>query len=446
MRSYNHVQRELPCETYQDTWYLKSKNKCVPQLNCQSIYQNVIVNPKVIANGLGKQIRTAKFKTSTNLTRDSPSGYPGKTHQEIKNLNLDYKISEKLNGFDPFTPEDEEFIKIAYIQTKQDDKNGRVVRDEVSDRVNAGLKNLLEFQGNDNVLEIYGYCNEEIEQIKNKKGELETVERTIFISEMCENGDLASFIGSKTFKEFDMIERVKLIISFLKTFEFLHNSPTGTRINCDMNGLHRALTQFLVTDSFNVVLNDLDDIPLADKSNRCEWGLSNVIERHPENFRNDTVEDFKDNFLAPEQMMSDEQFFNLYPEELEKKLEDGQIPTRFDTEKIDIWKIPDMVLSVLTKTIPTFQQSLDATKVFFATSDILKKCKEIDYRLRPTAAEIVEKFEEALQNLEINRIREYNGSLDDSIRLMKNIDGPFYDDLDRTKLVDQIMSYGKKHL
>jgi len=105
-----------------------------------------------------------------------------------------------------------------------------------------------------------------------------------------------------------------------------------------------------------------------------------------------------------------------------------------------------MVLSVLTKTIPTFQQSLDATKVFFATSDILKKCKEIDYRLRPTAAEIVEKFEETLQNLEINRIREYNGSLDDSIRLMKNIDGPFYDDLDRTKLVDQIMSYGKKHL
>lgn len=440
IKSFHHAKIELPCENYENTWYLKSKNKCIPQLTCNSIYQNVKVNPKIIANGLGKQIRTAKFLTGTNITNNSPSGYPGRSHSEILNLNPELKISENLK--DPFTPIEEESIKIAYIETKQNDKNGRLVRGEVSDRVNAGLENLLKFQGNENVLEIYGFCNEQIEQTKNKKGDLETAERTIFISEMCQNGDLASFIGTKTFQKFDMIQRVKLIISFLNTFDFLHNSPTGSRINCDMNGLHRALTQFLVTDNFNVVLNDLDDIPLADKTNRCEWGLSNVIERHSENFKNDTIEDFKDNFLAPEQVMSDEQFFNFYPEELESSLANGQVPIRFDTEKIDIWKIPDMVMSILTKTIPTFSQSLDATKVLFIAEPILRQCKEIDYRRRPTASQIIARFEQALENLEINRIRDFNGELDDRIRRMKNLDGPFIDDQDRTKLIDRIMSYG----
>ena len=46
-----------------------------------------------------------------------------------------------------------------------------------------------------------------------------------------------------------------------------------------MNAAHRALSQFLVTDDFKVVLNDLDDVPLANGKNRCEWGLSNVIEK-----------------------------------------------------------------------------------------------------------------------------------------------------------------------
>ena len=147
------------------------------------------------------------------------------------------------------------------------------------------------------------------------------------------------------------------------------------RINCDMNAAHRALSQFLVTDDFKVVLNDLDDVPLANGKNRCEWGLSNVIEKinmkngNSTTFDSEEVKveenDLTENFLAPEQLMTDQQFFNFY-----------QTSTRYDTEKIDIWKIPDLIIFMLSKNIAKLIANGTSSKSFKTTlkSSVTKNC------------------------------------------------------------------------
>lgn len=69
--------------------------------------------------------------------------------------------------------------------------------------------------------------------------------------------------------EWDTPQRVKLTTSMVEAVRYLHNTPLGPRINCDMNRLHRGMTQFLVTEDYRVVLNDVDDIPLVTKNARC---------------------------------------------------------------------------------------------------------------------------------------------------------------------------------
>ena len=325
-----------------------------------------------------------------------------------------------------------EAVKVAFVETKQNAK-GQIVRSEVTDRISAGLENLLAFQGNKNILKVYGSCTEKVQLPPNPKtGEVTELDRTLIISDFCDNGDLSRFIQGESYKEFSVKQRVKLALSFLNTFKFLHNSPTGTRINCDMNALHRALTQFLVTKDFEVVLNDLDDVPVVSKTSRCEWGVNGLIEKN--NVVTDTHDEiaFKSNFLAPEQVMNDNLFFKMYPEE----------HTRFDTEKIDVWKLPDMLMFLLTKQLNTLQASVEATQVLITVEDTLKKCKSINYKERPSVAEIVAKFEQVYETLEANNFQkqvEHDLALNEDLRPK---DGPVsYNEFSRSNLIKRIMGY-----
>ena len=61
-------------------------------------------------------------------------------------------------------------FKMAFVETKQRDDD-RLARSQLSERVATGLENLLAFQGDPNILKIYGFCKENVG----------TGERTVFI-------------------------------------------------------------------------------------------------------------------------------------------------------------------------------------------------------------------------------------------------------------------------
>ena len=42
--------------------------------------------------------------------------------------------------------------------------------------------------------------------------------------------------------------------------DYLHNSPIGVRVMCDGPNLNRLLSQYLITDNFHMVVNDVDDL------------------------------------------------------------------------------------------------------------------------------------------------------------------------------------------
>ena len=61
---------------------------------------------------------------------------------------------------------------------------------------------------------------------------------------------------------------------------YIHNSPGGSKINCDMNTVGQALAQFIVLEDFRVVLNDVDDLPAGDSNrnikSQCVVGRHNI--------------------------------------------------------------------------------------------------------------------------------------------------------------------------
>ena len=72
---------------------------------------------------------------------------------------------------------------------------------------------------------------------------------------------LTYFLSSKEYTELNPLGRLGVAIRLARVFAFMHNSPIGTRVNCDMTKVTRALSQFLVTEDFRIVANDLDDLP-----------------------------------------------------------------------------------------------------------------------------------------------------------------------------------------
>jgi len=189
---------------------------------------------------------------------------------------------------------------------------------------------------------------------------------------------------------------------------FLHNSPTGPRMMCDMHAVN-PLEQFLVNNNFEAILNDIDYAPLViPNQSRCTYFtwmdlyVNRTIEKDP---RKEKLfeEDYKKLFFAPEQIS------NFTAKSLRQ-------PRAFHTEKIDVWKVPNMVVDMLSKHLcrkatssETSNSSEDENstrtvkliKILSSNSveGIFKQCKSMAPLDRPSMTEIVDVFEEVLRKL-----------------------------------------------
>ena len=155
--------------------------------------------------------------------------------------------------------------------------------------------------------------------------------------------------------------RIQLARDYLKILGYLHNSPLGVRVMCDTNDLVKTLSQFLVTDDFHLIVNDLDALP---EVNHQIGQLVKCGHRELSGW-----------FVAPEQLWP----FN------DKHFNDLVMPG-YD-EKVDIWRIPDVVVWFLG-------DSLDALKIKAKLKQLFNSCKTKDPKHRPSASEVLKIFEE----------------------------------------------------
>lgn len=155
--------------------------------------------------------------------------------------------------------------------------------------------------------------------------------------------------------------RLRLATDYVSILHYLHNSPAGRRVMCDSNSLEKTLSQFLLTNDFHVVINDLDALPEVNPSG----GMLVKCGRR----------ELTGHFVAPEQLwpfIDDEQPFS-----------DDLMPP-YD-EKTDIWKIPDVTQFIMGRTP-------GGDLVHFHLFQIHKECKNVLPRLRPSAFDVLKTY------------------------------------------------------
>lgn len=172
------------------------------------------------------------------------------------------------------------------------------------------------------------------------------------LDELLERPELSQFNTLET--------RFQLCIDYVKILQFLHNSPLGVRVMCDTNDLTKTLSQYLITNDFQLVVNDLDALPevKAEKGELIKCG-------HRELFSD---------FVAPEQ---------LWPYGDSRPFNDEEMPS-YD-EMIDIWRIPNVVDKLLGRV----HNSNYARRLLLG---IHESCKQEDPEERPSATEVLEVF------------------------------------------------------
>jgi len=303
------IPRDRPCLTGQ---FRLGNSRCLNQLNCQQIKQQITPHSNILAHGLGKQIRIA-----------------------------DWYYGSQQN------------VQVAYVETKP----SRLQIGNIAERVRIGAENIMSLQNSKHATAVLGYC---FEQENNS---------TLLVTEFCGKGNLGQFLNGEEYKGFGTCRRFEMATSLIEALGYLHDSPIGTRINCDMNRLHRALTQFLVTDDYRVVLNDLDDIPESGNG-KCKGS------------RFLTEESDLSGFLAPEQTKTSDTH----------------------TEKLDIWKIPDLVMHILLKNAGVKDRRVryQVAQLLLSVRPILNQCKVLSPEGRPAASEIVGVFRQVLSTCRKN--------------------------------------------
>ncbi|XP_074849969.1 protein O-mannose kinase [Carettochelys insculpta] len=158
--------------------------------------------------------------------------------------------------------------------------------------------------------------------------------------------------------------RFMLAIDYVSIIHYLHNSPLGTLVMCDSNDLDKVLSQYLLTSDFHVLVNDLDALPLV---NRSAGRLVKCGHR-----------ELQGEFVAPEQ---------VWPFGDEMPFEDDLMPP-YD-EKTDIWKIPDVSSFFLGHV-----EGSDIVR--FHLFDIHTACKKKNAAERPSAEEVLDTYRNVL--------------------------------------------------
>jgi len=302
---------------------LSSMNHCRPWLDCNAIEDQIQLTQKDVGNGLGKMFSKAE-----------------------------------LDG-----------QQVAFIRTREDKlSSGKIV-----ERVRQGFNNLKMLQPHPRVTQLLGYCI---------AGNI-----TVMITELGTWGDLRQFLLTNTFKEFTMAQRTDIALQVTDAIGYIHNSPGGSRINCDMNTVGQALAQFIVLEDFRVVLNDVDDLPPGDS--KVNLKSQCVVGRHNINSSADH------SFEAPERRWPwpDKYPKEIDPQEFEARLrpnEDYSGEIEFKSpqvdEKSDIWKLPDLIEKILISGIPSDGvQAKRAKAMLNHLKPIMRECKIKQPEKRPTA-------------------------------------------------------------
>ena len=162
--------------------------------------------------------------------------------------------------------------------------------------------------------------------------------------------------------------RIQLAKDYVKILDYLHNSPIGVRVMCDTNDLTKTLSQFLITDSFHLIVNDLDALPEVDHK---AGKLIKCGHRQLHGW-----------FVAPEQ---------LWPYDGEP-FNDTEMQG-YD-EKTDIWKIPDVLMWFLGDTVHSLRIKASLRTVF-------NQCKSNYPTARPTAHKVLQFFENIINELHL---------------------------------------------
>lgn len=199
------------------------------------------------------------------------------------------------------------------------------------------------------------------------------------MTEFHQNGTLGDLIESDKYDQYTLLERIRLAIRYVEILTYLHNSPAGTRVMCDSNRVKGTVKQYLITDSSDIVINDLDDLKLVENGN-----MEGRICSHGEYLYN-REDILKENFLAPEQYL-----YNSTVIQNIKNYSLNDIPSL--NEKIDIYKIPAITGYILGTVA-------GHTTVMEKMAPIHAACLNKNPKIRPSAAVIHQAYSKILSRL-----------------------------------------------
>ena len=166
--------------------------------------------------------------------------------------------------------------------------------------------------------------------------------------------------------EFAVLLYIGMCARYAEVIEFLHTSPIGVRVMCDSNSLEKTLSQFLLSESLDLIANDLDALPEVKPGENIKCGPRQLF----------------GTFIAPEQ---------LWPY-INETFKDNLMPGY--NEKTDIWKIPDVCDFFLGN-------GPNAQSLAFHLFRIHKQCKSWDPWLRPSAAQVAQYYTDVMRDLEL---------------------------------------------
>ncbi|XP_021249961.1 protein O-mannose kinase [Numida meleagris] len=227
----------------------------------------------------------------------------------------------------------------------------QLTKPELKEDFLHGLKMLKALQSK-HVVRLLGYCEEQFTLLTeyHPLGSLRGLNETLRIPK---------YKSMNTWHR-----RLMLAIDYVSIIRYLHSSPLGTLVMCDSNDLDKVLSQYLLTSDFHILVNDLDALPLVNRSagklvkcgHRELWG----------------------EFVAPEQR---------WPYGEDVPFDDDLMPP-YD-EKTDIWKIPDVSNFFLGHV-----EGSDIVRLHLF--DIHASCKKKDPAERPSAQEILDTYKKVL--------------------------------------------------
>jgi len=211
----------------------------------------------------------------------------------------------------------------------------------------CGLHMLKLFQPSPFVVQLVGFCEAE----------------NVILTEYHKNGNAVNITQMSAC---NLKFRLKLCLNYALLLEYLHNSPSGTRVMCDSNDLVKLLSQLLVTDNLTLILNDLDALPEVDHKQNLSVKCGH--------------QQLTGTFVAPEQ---------LWP--FSSPFIDNKMPS-YD-EKTDIWK----AASVCEHFLGDVPNSDMARYHLFS---LHKSCKNANPERRPTASQLVKGYMKAIEELD----------------------------------------------